>query len=117
MHADLASGFLAVCLAWLAVSAQGAVHLTPADGDNGDAFGTAATELEDLNADGVLISAPADQTAGLDAGAVFCGSAARADGRPDQRSGVSPEQFGWAVARIGDVNDDGRPTERRGLNQ
>ncbi len=90
----------------------GAVHLVAANGDNGDRFGAAATELEDINSDGrweFLVGSPDDQTAGLDAGAVFLwfgGDALTV--APDQIwEGTSPEKFGFAVARIGDVNNDG----------
>ena len=93
--------------------AAGAVHLTAVDGDNGDYFGSSTTELEDINSDGrweFLVGAPFDQTAGLDAGAVLLwfGREQLTVAADRVWSGVSPERFGYAVARIGDVNHDGK---------
>ncbi len=108
------AGILALLTAlwgW-SVPVQGAVHLVAPGGDNGDRFGAAASELEDINGDGrweFLVGAPYDQTAGLDAGAVhlWLGRDALTVAPDYTWSGTSPELFGFAVARIGDVNNDG----------
>ncbi len=106
--------FFALCglLAAWPVLVQGAVHLVAESGVNGDMFGAAATELEDINQDGrweFLVGAPGNQTAGLDAGAVYLWFGRDAlTVAPDRMwQGTSPERFGHAVARIGDVNNDG----------
>jgi len=89
------------------------VHLTATEGDNGDDFAASITELGDLDGDGrweLLVGAPADQTAGLDAGAVFLwfGAPELTVAADRTWQGSSPERFGHAVARIGDVNGDGK---------
>ncbi len=92
--------------------ASGAVHLVAPAGDNEDQFGASATELADINSDGrgeFLVGAPKDQTGGLDAGALFLWFGGEAlTVVPDLTwEGAPLEKFGFAVARIGDVNDDG----------
>jgi hypothetical protein len=97
----------------LVIPAWGAVHLTDETGDGGTLFGAAMTELEDLNGDGqweFLVGAPGAPNGG-NHGAVFMwwggqGLPLEADFK---WTGVNQEKFGFAVARIGDVNDDGRP--------
>jgi len=112
LHAVTVLFALCGLLVGWSVPVQGAVHLVAETGDNGDRFGASATELEDINSDGrweFLVGAPGDQTAGLDAGAVFLwfgGDVLTV--APDRTwAGTSPEQFGHVVARIGDVNNDG----------
>lgn len=102
---------LGLAVAW-SIPAQGAVHLVADAGDDGDRFGSSASELEDINGDGrweFLAGSPFDQTAGLDAGAVslWFGNEALTVVPDRTYAGTSPERFGFAVARIGDVNHDG----------
>jgi hypothetical protein len=90
------------------------VHLTDeAGGFSGQRFAAALSELADQNSDGrheFLVGAPLDTENGLESGAVFYYRS-----REDNRHGLQQvwhgqpgEWFGYAVARIGDVNDDGR---------
>ena len=93
--------------------AWGAIHLTDEDGAAGTRFGAAMSELEDLNSDGYwefLIGAPGAPNGG-NHGAVFLwlGGLDVTVRRHFQWTGVNQEKFGFAVARIGDVNDDGKP--------
>ncbi len=111
-HAVIVNFALLALVGSWADLALGAVHLVATDGVNGDNFGSAATELEDINGDGrweFLVGAPNNQTAGLDAGVVFLWFGGQSlTVAPDRTwSGTSPEKFGFAVARIGDVNNDG----------
>ena len=95
------------------IPAWGAVHLTDEYGDGGTLFGAAMTELEDLNEDGrweFLVGAPGAPN-GTGHGAVFLwlgGQEVTAEAY-FKWTGVNEEKFGFSVARIGDVNDDGRP--------
>ncbi len=112
LHAVTVLFAFCALLAGRPVPVQGAVHLVAETGDNGDRFGASTTELEDINGDGrweFLVGAPGDQTAGLDAGAVFMWfGGVDLTVAPDRSwAGTSPEQFGHVVARIGDVNNDG----------
>ena len=97
----------------LVIPAWGAVHLTDENGAGGTLFGAAMTELEDLNADGrweFLVGAPGAPN-GTGHGAVFMwwGGQELPLESNFKWTGVNQEKFGFAVARIGDVNDDGRP--------
>lgn len=112
-HAAFAVFVLFSLMFGAAENAWAEVHLTATDGDNGDDFAAAITELGDIDGDGrweLLLGAPTDQTAGLDAGAVFLwfGGAELTVAADRTWQGVSPELFGHAVARIGDVNGDGK---------
>lgn len=111
----LAGGLLA---AWAGgpATARGAVL----QGENGYAtgvpgqFGAAVSELEDLNGDGrweLLIGAPGADAGGTDNGRVYLWFGGTNVTYLPARvyTGQNNEQFGFAVARIGDVNDDGRP--------
>lgn len=105
--------FLLGALLILVLPAWGAVHLTDENGSAGTLFGAAMSELEDLNGDGrweFLVGAPGAPNGG-DHGAVFLwlGGTELTIAPDFQWDGVNQEQFGFAVARIGDVNDDGRP--------
>lgn len=95
------------------IPAWGAVHLTDENGSGGTLFGAAMTELEDLNGDlkwEFLVGAPGAPNGGSH-GAVFMWMGGQElTAEPDfQWTGVIQEQFGFSVARIGDVNDDGEP--------
>ena len=103
------------CVAGLVVPAHGAVFLTDeASGVTGQQFGASISELEDQNGDGrgeFLVGAPGDNVNGLDAGAVFYYRS-----QPDNSHGLwqvwrgaGGEKFGFTVARVGDVNSDGKP--------
>ena len=90
----------------------GAVHLWDATGLDGDLFGFAVSELEDQNGDGkweILVGMPGDDGNGLDAGRVFLwfGGDQLALSPDFDFGGHNGEKFGWAVVRIGDVDDDG----------
>jgi len=97
----------------LVVPAWGAVHLTDEGGSGGTRFGAAMTELEDLNGDlrwEFLVGAPGAPNGG-NHGAVFMwlGDHELTALADYTWTGVNEEKFGFAVARIGDVNDDGLP--------
>jgi len=97
----------------LVFPAWGAVHLTDENGSGGTLFGAAMSELEDLNGDlrwEFLVGAPGAPNGG-NHGEVFLwlGGTELTAEADFQWTGVNQEKFGFAVARIGDVNDDGRP--------
>lgn len=104
-----------VLLTGAAIPARGDVYLTDeANGVAGQVFGAAISELEDLNGDGrgeFLVGAPGDDVAGLNAGAAFLYQSRSDNSHGLQKfwRGVGGEQFGYAVARIGDINSDGKP--------
>lgn len=112
-HAVLA--FPALLLLGLVSAASAAVHLTDVtSGVSGQLFGTSVHELEDLNGDGrweLLVGAPGADVGGTDAGVVFLWHGGRnLPWAPDGVwRGQPREEFGFSVAAIGDVNDDGRP--------
>lgn len=108
--------FPALVLLGAVPGALGAVHLTDAAGGaTGKMFGTSVRELEDLDGDGrweLLVGSPeSDVPGGNKAGAVFLWLGGRSlTAAPDRVwRGVADDEFGWCVAPIGDVNDDGRP--------
>ncbi len=77
-------------------------------------FGGAASELEDLNGDGrweFLVGAPLVDLTGANDGRAYLwhGGTGLTTAANLVLSGNLNEQFGFAVARVGDVNDDGRP--------
>jgi hypothetical protein len=95
----------------LVIPAWGAVHLTDENTEGGTLFGAAMTELEDLNGDlkwEFLVGAPGWPN-GTGHGAVFMwmGGQALTAEEDFKWIGVNQEKFGFAVARIGDVNGDG----------
>jgi hypothetical protein len=97
----------------LVVPAWGAVHVTDENGSGGTRFGAAMTELEDLTGDlrwEFLVGAPGSPNGG-NHGAVFMwlGGHELTALADYTWTGVNQEKFGFSVARIGDVNDDGRP--------
>ena len=110
--AFLMVSFLGLSLPGLPLKA--AVHLTDeATGVGGQRFAAALSELADQNSDGrheFLLGAPQDDINGLNAGAVFYYRSRETNSHGLQKvwRGAPGEQFGYAVARIGDVNDDGR---------
>lgn len=89
------------------------VHLTDhANGVTGQDFGAAVCGLPDLNGDGrteILVGAPGDNTSGAEAGAVFMwyGQPNVTHSHAEAWYGEPAEWFGFAVAAIGDVNNDG----------
>jgi len=102
-------GLALVCtLAAASAHAQG--YFSDQLGVNNDLFGFSMSELEDSNTDGAdefLVGAPGDN---FYAGKVFFwyGGPWVTAIPPVILTGVAPEQFGRSVARIGDVNNDGR---------
>lgn len=77
-----------------------------------DFFGNSMTELADLNGDGFdefLVGVAGSDTTGLDAGQVFLWLGGPTVNLVPDRiwNGTSPEHFGWSLANIGDVNNDG----------
>ncbi len=103
------SGFALACVL-TASSALAAGYFSDPAGVNTDQFGSSMSELEDINADGhweFLAGVPGDNT---NAGKVFFwygGTGMTVD--PDVvLTGAAPEQFGWSVARIGDVDHGGK---------
>ncbi|MBK8165416.1 MAG: FG-GAP repeat protein [bacterium] len=92
-----------------AAAAMADSWVSDATGSAGDLFGAAVSELDDVNSDGrseFLVGAPGALT---DDGEVFLWYGGT--GMPVTPhlawTGASNEYFGWALARIGDVNDDG----------
>jgi len=93
--------------------AWGTVHLTDETGSGGTLFGAAVSELEDINGDlhwELLVGAPGAPNGG-NHGAVFMwlGGSELTAAADYKWTGVNQEKFGYCVARIGDVNNDGRP--------
>ncbi|MEJ2622336.1 MAG: integrin alpha, partial [Candidatus Thiodiazotropha sp.] len=91
------------------------------DLDDGDLFGSAIAALDDLNGDGfrdIVVSAPMDDDGGTNHGALWI-LFLKDDGTVDSYQKISEEsgdldinldtddQFGHAVANIGDLNNDG----------
>jgi len=91
--------------------ASGALLVTSQLGAPGDAFGYAVDGLDDVDGDGVpdlAVGAPLDGTVGAGAGRVYVVSGA--DGTTVLRSFLGEkagDNFGSAVARLGDVTGDG----------
>lgn len=84
-------------------------HVFDAAGASGDLFGASASELEDLNNDGrweFLVGIPGAVTGD---GEVFLWYGGTGLFVADHLTwtGSADEQFGWSVARIGDVNNGG----------
>lgn len=100
--------FVAISI-FLASSAL-AVHL---QGEEGlDQFGATVSELEDQNSDGrweLLVGGPFHDSTGTDDGRVYLwfGGTELTSEANLVLTGDQNEQFGYSVARIGDVNDDG----------
>lgn len=91
--------------------------------DDNDQFGSAVAELGDVNGDGILdivAGAPLDDDGGTDRGAVWV-LFMNTDGTVQSTQKISDidgnfsgtladsDQFGGAVANVGDLNNDGRP--------
>lgn len=88
-----------------------------------DVFGTALTQLGDLNGDGVpdlIVGSPLEDDGGINRGAIW-GLFLRADGTVRQYQKISATQgsfslpireqdgFGFSVAQLGDLDSDGVP--------
>ncbi|MFT5233946.1 MAG: hypothetical protein ACI9UK_001218 [Candidatus Krumholzibacteriia bacterium] len=87
-------------------------HLFDPAGVVGDDFGNSMTNIPDVNGDGMdefLVGIAGSDSSGLDAGQVFMWFGGSEVTRAPDRiwNGTSPEIFGWSVADIGDVNNDG----------
>ncbi len=107
-HVALPALLLATGLTATAARAQSWV--SDASGANGDLFGAAISALGDVNGDGrseFLVGIPGALT---DDGEVFLwhGGTGMPVAPDLVWTGAANENFGWAVARIGDVNDDGK---------
>ncbi len=106
--------FLLVALAFPvfpAAALGGAVHLSDyAGGVSGQDFGAAVCGLGDVNGDGrddVLVGAPGESNTG--AAFLWFGSAEVTHAPSESWYGNADEKFGFSVAAIGDVNNDGDP--------
>jgi len=104
---------LLVCILLCCSVARASDIVRDASGTGGLRLGTAASVLFDQNGDGadeLLVGAPGSDSAGQDAGRVYLWSGGTAISLAANRiwDGQPGDQFGHAVARIGDVNGDGR---------
>ncbi len=105
--------FVLLTLATFADSALAADTLRDESGVAGLRLGACVSALEDQNGDGaweLLVGAPGYQATGQDAGRVyFWFGGMQLTLNPNATwNGSGGESFGYAVARIGDVNGDGR---------
>lgn len=105
---------LPVALLGFVVPAMGQGSLYDPNGLLDDFFGNSMTELADINGDGFdefLIGVAGSDSSGLDAGEVFLWFGGSEVSRAPDRiwTGTAPELFGWSLANIGDVNNDGVP--------
>ncbi|HTE04873.1 MAG TPA: integrin alpha [Planctomycetota bacterium] len=100
------------CMASLAGHAAGqAAYLGIGSGIDGvgDLYGSSVAQLHDVNGDGInelLIGAPGNDDAGLNAGAVFVINGLYAT-VIYQVKGKPGDELGWSVANVGDVDGDG----------
>ncbi len=105
----------------LALSAGAEVFLTGSEydeaGSSGQRFGASVDGIMDINGDGaweLIVGAPGDPTNGIEAGAVYFWYGGAALTVAPDRLWLNPsasaayDQFGWSVARIGDVNGGGK---------
>ena len=130
-----------IIIAWLTLSGRSCTETTITTGvdsaqkisamagnfegvlDDNDQFGSAAANIGDLNADGVIdlaVGAPLDDDGGTDRGAIWI-LLMNDDGTVDIEQKISndegrlslidvlddDDQFGSAVAELGDLNGDG----------
>ncbi len=91
---------------------RAAVHLRDTAGPGDLRLGYAISALNDVNADGrseFLIGAPGDNRPGSEAGRVFfwLGGTEVSEAATRIYDGTAGDWFGYDVAAIGDVNDDG----------
>ena len=101
-------------LCCLAGSAGAEVHFTAETGQDGMSYGAALCEVPDINGDGfdeLLVGAPLANAPGLDSGRAYLrlGGQALTVAADQVWDGPANGQFGWAVAWIGDVNNDNVP--------
>ncbi|MCP4290917.1 MAG: T9SS type A sorting domain-containing protein [bacterium] len=89
----------------------GAVYLTDhASGTTGQDFAAAICSLSDLNSDGsseILVGAPTNNGAEDGAAFIWYGTNDVTHSAAQSWSGSNGERFGFSVAAIGDVNNDG----------
>ncbi len=106
--------FIAVSL-FPVVAQATPVHLTDhSDGFTDQDFGAAVCGLGDINGDGrddLLVGVPGDNGSGSNSGAAFLwyGNTAITHSENEVWYGAAGEKFGFSVAAIGDVNNDGDP--------
>ncbi|MEZ4387460.1 MAG: T9SS type A sorting domain-containing protein [Candidatus Krumholzibacteriia bacterium] len=103
---------LLVSVLLLSTVARGTDIVRDATGTAGLRLGAAVSALGDQDGDGdgeLLVGAPGSDATGQDAGRVYLWFGGTAITLNANRiwNGAGGEQFGHAVARIGDVNDDG----------
>ncbi len=105
---------LAFAMFLMASSAMAAVHLYDRNGLSQDRFGWSLSELRDQVADpgsslGLLVGAPFHDGSGLDRGRVYFwfGGTELSLSADLILTGQFNENFGFAVNRVGDVDDDG----------
>lgn len=103
----------AVCGSWLLHgAAYGEVHFTPDTPVSGMEFGESIYMLPDINGDGcdeLLIGAPLANAPGSESGKVYLrlGGSQLTVLADYTWNGPANGRFGWAIAPIGDVNNDG----------
>ena len=93
-----------------ATAARSESWVSDAAGVNGDLFGAAVSTLGDVNGDGRAEFLAGIPGALSDDGEVFLwlGGTGMAVSPHQAWTGAGNENFGWSVARIGDVNNDGK---------
>lgn len=102
-----------ICAVGLGARPAGAIDVFLQGSESGGRFGAAVADAGDVNNDGLLdliVGAPLDDTLGLAAGRAFLwlgGSSLTAAPRLVFTDGLGDDRFGFAVAGIGDVNNDG----------
>lgn len=109
-RAALRHVFFLLAASFPAAAALADSWVSDASGASGDLFGAAVSELEDVNGDGrweFLVGASGALT---DDGEVFLwyGGSGMPVAPHLAWTGASNENFGWSVARIGDVDDGGK---------